>query len=881
MKAPALAIVAGFAAGIALSGRVAILPAAWAALAVASLLAALGFLRRDALRVAWIAGLAAWLFLGALAATLERAARPHDNAAVLIASGRIDISEPLRWRGHLRSDAVRLAGGLRYEVDLDEVESGGRPIRVSGGLRASLFEDPPASAGPPPALRAGDRAELLLHTHAPRSFLNPGAFDVRGHFERQGIHLVGTLRSAMLVQKLAERTPTWPDRLARLRGTLLDRLDKLYSEAPERAAVLRAMLLGDRSFVDHELALEFQKTAIYHVLVIAGLHVAALAWFVFWLGRRLRLKLEWTALLTLAVLGAYLAVVEDRPPILRAGVMAAAVLGARLLYRRAELANTVSIAALGILSFRPSALADSSFQLSFTAAGTIAALAAPWVERTSEPYRRALRHLTDVTRDPSHSARAAQFRLDVRGVARRLETRLPARLARFATSLVTLPCAAALRLWEVFLVSAVIQLGMLPLLAYYFHRVTLAGPVANVPAVLLTGLIVPLGFVTLAASFVWYSLAAHLARMPGLLVTALVESGRWFARGPHLSYRIPGPPLWLLAAFILALVSLSIAARPVARTTAATYPLVYGRKRRWELSIAGALAALAVCVATYPFPPRLERGRLEATVLDVGQGDAIFLAFPDGRTMLIDGGGTPPYGSRRSGGISAALDPGEEAVSPYLWWRGLKRLDVVALTHAHQDHLGGLRAVLENFRVGQLWVGRDIETPAFRGLLEEAAARGARIVHHRRGDTFSWGDVTGIVLWPEDVTPAEKASNNDSLVLRLDYGRAAWLLPGDIEQKVEKELVSREDPLAADFLKIAHHGSRTSTTTEFFSAVAPRIGAVSAGENNPFGHPSPAVIAAISGRGMRLLRTDRDGAITVTSDGRALRVETFAAQLPP
>src|SRR3989442_1350902 len=158
---------------------------------------------------------------------------------------------------------------------------------------------------------------------------------------------------------------------------------------------------------------------------------------------------------------------------------------------------------------------------------------------------------------------------------------------------------------------------------------------------------------------------------------------------------------------------------------------------------------LALGIAIYPFAPDLTRGKLEVTVLDVGRGDAILTAFPDGTTMLVDAGGVPGMPRvQHVGGARASFDIGEEVVSPYLWHRGLKHLDVVAVTHAHQDHLGGVYAVLENFRVRELWVGRDVSRPAYRAVLEAAQARGVRVVHHIRGEQFSWDGASGRVLWP-------------------------------------------------------------------------------------------------------------------------------------
>jgi competence protein ComEC len=210
----------------------------------------------------------------------------------------------------------------------------------------------------------------------------------------------------------------------------------------------------------------------------------------------------------------------------------------------------------------------------------------------------------------------------------------------------------------------------------------------------------------------------------------------------------------------------------------------------------------------------------------------------------------------------------------------VQRLDVVALSHAHQDHLDGLHAVLESFRVGELWVGRDVASATYRALLQSAARRGVRVLHLRRGDEFAWGNVRGAVLWPEAMAgaPQAQARNNDSLVLRLDFGSTSALLAGDIERDVEQRLVAEGAQLDVDFLKVPHHGSRTSATRDFLAAVTPQAAAISLSGANPFGHPHPEVLERLTAAGARVLRTDRHGAVTFVSDGMTWSVRGFAEQ---
>ncbi|MGH9701864.1 MAG: ComEC/Rec2 family competence protein, partial [Candidatus Acidiferrales bacterium] len=440
MKLPTLWMVCAFASGIALAGVTPLRLWGCVALALAAIATGLALLRGNRLAAAWAFGMLGWAALGGAAVRMEQNSVPSNQVTRLAAEGQLELSGPLRWTGRMRNDSMDLPWGTRYEIDLESVELAGKVKQVTGGLRVNFYAD---ARHPEPAmeLRAGDRVEVLVRGREPRNYLDPGAADTRAMLARQNIHLVGSLRSAELLKKLETPPLRIADRLARGRGRLLERVNQLFRDSPDSTAVLRAMLLGDRNFVDTPMALMFQKTAAFHVLVLAGLHVGALAIFVFWVARRLRLNLTWTTVVTLAVLAAYLGVVQDRPPIVRAALMAAIFLGARLLFRRMEMLNGVALAALVLLVARPSTLGDSSFQLSFVAAGVIAGLAIPWIERTSGPYRDGLANLGDATRDGSFPARVVQFRLDLRMFAAQIEKWLPARLAGRGDPIVTLPVA--------------------------------------------------------------------------------------------------------------------------------------------------------------------------------------------------------------------------------------------------------------------------------------------------------------------------------------------------------------------------------------------------------------------------------------------------------
>lgn len=876
MKLPAVAITAAFAGGVVLGLCPPLVRLAtsriWLAavfLAAASFIAiGIYLLRRARVPEAALVSLCVWVLLGTLGVWIVNQPLPSAHVVNLVESGRLDLHTPLRWRGRLHDELSQLPWGLGVEIQLTGVDYQNEALATCGGLRLSYVPQP--NDPPLPALHAGDEVSVVAQAKRPQVFRDEGAFDRRAYLATQGVNLVATLRSPALIERVSIGHPTASTMLARARRRLRGEVDKLFGGQPEVAAVLRAMLLGDRSFVDREEAVDFQKTGVFHVLVVAGLHVGALAFFLYRMGRKLRLSRAVTLAFTLSLLFAYVAVIEQRPPVLRAAIMAAIVVLGSLFYRKLEVLNSAAIAALVLLVAQPLALRDSSFQLTFLAIGCIAGLAAPWLERNVQPYARALRGWRDVTRDGAHEPRGAQFRIDLRSVANWLAARLPMGVATRTEDLAAGSIRLTLRVWELMVLTLALQIGMLPLMARDFHRITLSAPFANLAAVPLTGIVVPLGFVTLGSSLLAPALARMLAVPLGWMTLLLLHVVHWFASLPRWSYRIPGPRWWLVITFFSVALLSMVTLRGADRW-----------RRRVAPILGTGLLTCSALIALFPFSPAWSAGKLEVSVLDVGQGDSLFAVTPGGKSLLIDGGGAfGGFGGQSGHGV----DPGEEAVSPYLWSRGFQRIDVVALTHAHQDHIGGLAAILENFQVGRLWIGREVRSPALAKIEQMAKARQIPVEHEARPNSFAIDSVTGEFFWPEasSAEPLSAAKNDDSLVLRLQYGERAVLLPGDAEKEAESAMLSQANAgeLRSEVLKIGHHGSRNSTTAEFLAAVHPRLAVISVGEGNAYGHPNAELLERLADAGVRVLRTDRDGAVHILMDSKGLEVKCFVPCLP-
>jgi competence protein ComEC len=853
------------------------------ALALVAVLCGLAALRAQ--RIAWLPLAVLWLLLGAWCAQME----PHPAPAPALATlsdgllrtveGTVVDAGPLRGEQIQNLDEPGADEQLSQRIDLRvsslEVvtDTQDAQMPVEGGARLTVRWPFPAASnaalsGAPvlpsqQPFQCGELIRAVVRLLPPEVYHDPGVWSRQDFLLDQGI----TSTATMNIDRV-ERIGTSPGRflacrISRLQHATSDRLLALPAAmrslpAPLRlseddAIMLAAMVTGDRTYLSHSLRVGFERTGSFHMLVVSGFHLAIVAGCLFWVAKKLRLPRVPATFATILASLAYALFTGFATPVQRSLWMVILYLLGRLLYRERNALNTIGFAALCLLAFSPRSLFDSSFQMTLLAVVAIGGIAAPLLQSTMHPYLTATRDLRLIALDAKLPQRVAQFRVLLRILAAAIQAAMSVRIAwRIFPWTVRL----LIRCFELLVVSCVVELAMALPMALYFHRITVFALPVNVFILPLLLILMPTALLTLLMLLVWPPAAV----LPSIIVAVFLHIGiglvHHFGSLAWGDLRIPAPLLWQSLAFC----ALLAAAIALARMAASSEPR--GARRAALASLAALL--LAAVVAVLPRPIDHPRDALLVEAIDVGQGDSLLLITPDGKTLLVDGGG---FG----GGPRQApqdFDIGEEVVSQVLWSRGIRHLDAVALSHAHSDHMGGLPAVLRNFHPAELWVGNNPRFGAYDALLDEAADLHVRVRTLCTGDSFPFGPTYVSVLAPiRGYQPGEEPSNDDSMVLRVAYGATSVLLEGDAEAPVEQAMLA-EPGLASTLLKVGHHGSNTSTKPEFLASVAPQWAVISCGLHNRYGHPRIEVLQRLEAAKVRTFSTDINGAACFRLDGK-------------
>ena len=676
-------------------------------------------------------------------------------------------------------------------------------------------------------LRYGRHITLTGVFRQPQGRRNPGGFDYRAYLARQDV--VGIIDAKGLL-RIDEQGGFLPGRWIEALRIRTERvIDTIYTESGRvdpslHAQLLKGILLGKRSDLPTETLDIFRNSGTFHVLAVSGLHVGLVAMFCYFGFGCFRLPQKVLCVLTILSVLIYASLIGFRPSVFRASLMAILFLFATLMDRDADLFNLLAFAALVLLLLNPQQVWDVGFQLSFVAVASIVY----FVPKMEKPLRRLWENAEDA----------------------------PAQAAAVLTR-----CRNAAVKWLVlsYLVTLAAQIGTTPLIGYHFFRAYPFGFIVGPFAVGLVSLIVAVGMVSVCVGFIYLPLAKLVALLNHAIISVFLALIGLFGQTWGVVKLAP-PTFGLFVLYIGLFLGL------------AHWRYVY---KHWKTASLIGLSVVTIWVWDTAFH---EKGRLlEVVTLDVGQGDAAFVRFPDNRTLLVDGGvqrSYYDYKKRRR----VDYDVGERVIEPYLDFRGIRKLDMVVLTHPDLDHGGGLGHVLENFEVGGVLGISDmqLDSETHRRLHAIVNANNIPYAFPFAGEIELTPTATLNLLHPIDAASTnllDQDKNDDSLVIKLTYGEVDILFTGDIGKRAEARLIASGQDLRSEILKVPHHGSRTSSSAQFIAAVQPRYAVFSLAQSSQYQLPHSDVIARYRARGCVQLRTDELGAITLRTDGKRCWIE--------
>ncbi|HEX7415594.1 MAG TPA: DNA internalization-related competence protein ComEC/Rec2 [Smithellaceae bacterium] len=668
-----------------------------------------------------------------------------------------------------------------------------------------------------------------------QSFQNPGGFDYERYMNLQGIYATGFIANSSNIILLRQNTASGIRLKLETFRLYLKQIIYQNASTPQRE-IIEAMTIGNQNAIPADVRDNFNKTGTSHILSISGLHIGMVAATIFFIISLILKSSEYLMLrfniIKLASAAAFLMVLIYAliagmgVTVIRSALMALVFLIALFLGRQKDIFNALALTALIILVISPEALFDISFQLSFTSVLAIIYIV-PRFSNFSFPllaslpvwWQKIIRHI-------------------------------------FLSILV---CIAA-------------TLGTIPLIVFYFNRVSAITIIANLIAVPLLGtiaLVFSMAFIL--GAFFSPVIAGFFIKISSFFVQISVYIIDFLASLSWSSFSFTKPnflEIFIFYLFVFLLVQFIDMRKNKERKKGFLdrYPLTL----KYLLIIS---LVLIIANGIYLLSKDKFSNDLKITAIDVGQGSSTLVRFPGGVNMLIDGGGF----------TDSSFDMGKLVIAPFLYHERISTIDTVVLTHPHPDHLHGLLYITENFNVKEVWsTGQLSEDEIFQQWQKIIAQKKIKInLISAQSPTAKINGVQLNVLWPlkPPAINSDNLSDNDlndtSLVLKIKYGNFQFLLPADISSNTEKTLIQRGSNLKSDVLFVPHHGSAHSSCADFIKKVSCRYAVISAGKANVFHHPHPSTLEQYKSAQVQIFRTDKDGAITLTTDGIKLNIDTF------
>jgi competence protein ComEC len=688
----------------------------------------------------------------------------------------------------------------------------------------------------------GDVIRFASRLKIPHNFQNPGGFDYTKYLRYKGVMVRGFIKDPAGIVILRENQgDIFKLHLERFRAHAKKFIMENTS-SPE-GEIIQAMILGDQKEIPKDVMENFNKTGMTHIIAISGFNIGIIAFLSFVI-IRLIMKSSTYLLLRFNIVKVstvfaivpvitYTFIAGMGISVVRAAIMAVTFMVAVIFGKDRDLYNSLVLAALIILVVSPPSLFDVSFQLSFLAV---------WAILFITPRLALLLPRGHSEEMPGHNA-------------------WPAKVYKNIVIFV--------------IVSFSATLGTLPLIVFYFNRVSTVVLLSNLFVVPILGILaIPICTAIIIAAPFSHAVAFFFLSISSFLVKVSISMVDFFAALPGSSFFLSTPTFLEICAYYLLLV---VAVKLVDawknnESGAADKGRFFGPQ--WLPVAAASLALFFVLDAAYLYVKDKATKNLTITVINVGQGSSALLRLPAGKKILVDGGGI----------YDNSFDIGKYVLAPFLWHERIRHIDIVVLTHPHPDHLNGLIYILSNFHVDEVWSnGETAESDTYKELMRIVDEKNIthKFVSEGTGD-IRIGNVAISILNPEGSIALKNAiprrfdkTNNDAIVMKLTMGKVSVLLPADISEPSEMRLVDAHKDIRSQVLFAPHYGGFTSSTVPFLNSVQPEIAVISCGRDNVYNDPHPDVLMRYSRRGTTVLRTDVNGAINLTTDGTDVTYDVY------
>lgn len=867
--------------------------AVWLVLLLFSAIFAVVQIKRENIQAATVSVLTAFLFCGAFLFESERQSIQPSRLQKIYDAGEITSRSPLEITGVLQNEPEETVGGAFLTIKAEKINYNQTEKAISGAVRifVPLNSDEAAKDYKNLELRYGARISVVTSVSREERFRNPGMNEFRQLLASKNLDAASTLKSPLQIKRLDDAPVFLP--LAWLydwRQSLIDRFQRYFS--PTTAGVLIASLLNNRHFLSKDTSERFRIGGTFHILVISGLHITFIGICVAWLMRKFTKKTWLQFLIANSLLWSYSLMVGAETPVTRAAFMFTIFHAAVLFHRRASSLNSFGAAALILLVWRPSNLQDQSFLLTFVSVAALVSFAFPlwekmreigeWQPSQTTPQPPACAAWLKTLCETLFWSEEKWQREQKRNLwkCRLFKSDLAKRIGKNGWQMI----------WQfVFgsiLVSAIVQIWLAPLMVFYFHRFTLAGLILN----LFVGVLIAIESLAAIAVLLVAQISETFAQPLVLLCEAInwlmIHSVEPFSAFAFTNFRVPvysGWPHLIYFIYFAPLVALAFRLHRWNPFQLAVSSYQSTGQKLILFFLITVNCSLLTVILFHPLSAPPINGRLRVDFLDVGQGDSALITFPNNVTLLVDGGGRPQFSQQKilnENGEVEIFEPdsrsiGEAVVSEFLWEKGRSEINFLMPSHADADHIGGLNEAAKNFSIESALVGRTpFKKPEFVGFYQNLQHRRIPLATVSRGQTLEIGGARLEILSPV-FDPEATSENNDSIVFRLTYGKHSFLFTGDIEKETEQQLLQQPENLICDVIKVAHHGSRTSSIENFVRQTNAKFAVISVGRDSPYGHPHREVVERWRMSGAEVLTTGERGTISFSTDGEDLLLETF------